>query len=68
MSREGDEPFVMGQGKCIRATDKAVLVRIDDKEIWVPQSVVHADSDVYRANDEGKVVVQAWWAERNGYA
>lgn len=67
MSREGDEPFVMGNGKCIRATDKAVLVRIGDNETWIPQSVVHDDSEVWTAGSEGKVVVKKWWAEKNGH-
>lgn len=68
MSREGDEPFIMGNGKCVRSTSKAVLVRIGDKEIWIPQSVVHDDSEVFKAGDEGKVVVLTWWAEKNGHA
>lgn len=67
MPREGDEPHVMGNGKCIRATDRAVLVRIGDKEIWIPQSVVHDDSEVFKEGDEGKIVTKQWWAERNGH-
>lgn len=68
MSRPGDEPHTMGEGKCIRATAKALLVRIGDKEVWVPQSVVHDDSEVFKDGDEGTFVVKLWWAEKNGHA
>lgn len=69
MSRfNNDETHLMGEGRCIRESDKAILVRIDDKETWVPKSVVHDDSEVWKKDDEGKLVVKLWWAEKNGHA
>lgn len=67
MPRTGDEPHTMGDGKCTRATEKALLVLIGDKETWVPQSVVHDDSEIYKVGDEGTLVVKRWWAEKNGH-
>lgn len=67
MSRPGDEAHTMGDGKCTRATEKALLVLIDGKETWVPQSVVHDDSEVWKVGDEGTLVVKQWWAEKNGH-
>jgi hypothetical protein len=65
----GNEPHTLGDGKIVRETDKAFLVRVDDKEIWVPKSCVHDDSEVYdMENDEGTIVVKRWWAEKNGHA
>ena len=56
---------------CIAQTDKAIKVRdIDDPfdtGFWVPQSVVHDDSEVYRLEDEGTLVVLRWWAVENGW-
>jgi len=65
----GNEPHTLGDGKIIRETDKALLIRANDKDIWVPKSVVHDDSEVFdMENDEGTVVVKRWWAEKNGHA
>jgi hypothetical protein len=38
-------------------------------EVWVPHSVIHDDSEVYDAkgNNEGKLVVQRWWADKQGW-
>ena len=63
-----DETHAMGEGRCTRETEKAILVRIDDKETWVPKSVVHDDSDVWKTGDEGTIIVKRWWAEKNGHA
>lgn len=63
-----DKTHAMGEGRCIRESEKAILVRIDDKETWIPKSVVHDDSDVWKKDDEGKIVVKLWWAEKNGHA
>jgi len=75
MSRDrddsGGEPHVLGEGKIIRATEKAVLAKIGDKEIWIPKSCIHDDSEAFSDNEnanEGSIVVLAWWAERNGHA
>lgn len=48
----------------IRATKKALLVRLDDREVWIPQSQIHDDSEVYQEGDEGELVVARWFAEK----
>ncbi len=61
----------LGQGQCVRQTDRAILVALESgEEKWIPSSVVHDDSEVYDANDNatGEVVVQRWWAEKEGLA
>jgi hypothetical protein len=64
----------LGKGKAIRATDKALLVRMEDEdfnkgenEVWIPRSVIHDDSECYEDGDDGKVVVESWWAEKQGW-
>ena len=55
--------------RCIRESAKAILcVGPTGKERWIPSSVVHDDSEVYRLNDKGTLVVKRWWAEREGLA
>ena len=51
-----------------KATERALLCRIDGSEHWVPQSQIHDDSEVYEKGGEGKLVVMRWWAEKNGLA
>lgn len=45
-----------------RETTDALLVTFDGRTLWVPKSIIHADSEVYREGDEGKLVVLEWWA------
>lgn len=57
----------LGNGKCLRETEKALLVELEDhdnREVWIPKSVIHDDSEVFDSekNAEGSVVVQEWWA------
>jgi hypothetical protein len=52
--------------KCIRETPKALLVVIEDDEMWVPKSVVDDDSEVYAEGHEGTLVVHEWWAQKEG--
>lgn len=49
-------------------TAKALLVRIESKSYWLPKSAIHDDSEVFDGldNSEGKLVVQQWWAEKEG--
>lgn len=63
-----DVPVLLGEATPIRETDKAVLFELDGEEIWIPKSVIHADSEVWSESDEpGSLVVNRWWAEKNGY-
>jgi hypothetical protein len=50
----------------VRATAKAVLVRIPalNGEFWVPQRVIHDDSEVYGAGHVGRLVILEWFGMR----
>lgn len=50
----------------LRQTEKALLVELDGKEIWVPQSQIDDDSEVFEAGGEGVLVVSEWWATERG--
>jgi hypothetical protein len=78
MTRDHDH-VVLDNVTALRATEKALLCRIpievpragqaprvEYREVWCPQSVISDDSEVYRRGDEGQLVVQAWWAEKEG--
>ncbi len=61
----------LGDGQLVRESEsgKAFLVRLDSgAEIWIPKSVLHDNSECYQLDDEGDVVVETWWAERENLA
>lgn len=67
----GTESEGVEVGVCVvkHVTDKALLVRFEDgREDWVPKSQIHDDSEVFQANQEGKMVVTAWYAKQKGWA
>ena len=47
-------------------TGLALLCIIDDKQIWIPKSVVHEDSEVSGEGDTGTIVVMRWFVEKQG--
>lgn len=52
---------------CTRSTPKAILVVLTSgASLWVPQSQVHADSEVWQQGDEGALVITRWLAEQKG--
>jgi hypothetical protein len=50
------------QAKAKRASAAALLVDIDGKDYWIPQSQIHEDSEVWKAGDEGELVIPEWLA------
>ncbi len=48
--------------EAIAETDKALLCRINGEEVWVPQSQIDEDSEVYTKGDRGTLIVTEWWA------
>ncbi len=48
--------------KVKRITAKAMLVDIDDEEVWLPLSQI-ADPDNYQEGDEGSLSVTEWIAK-----
>ncbi len=53
-----------GRGKA------AVLVKVENKEIWVPHVAIHEDNDFdwedAARGDEGTLIIQRWLAEKEG--
>ncbi len=51
-----------------RQTEKAILVAIPDMEdpVWIPQSQVDDDSEVWKEGDEGDLVISEWIASQKG--
>lgn len=54
------------EGKAIKATDDALLVEIDGKDVWFPRSQIVRESEVQEEGDEGTLVVTEWIAIEKG--
>ena len=63
-----DNHKVTFTGICIAETDSDLLIHFDfeDKKLWIPQSQIDEDSEVYRVGDEGFVVISEWIALKKG--
>lgn len=64
MSGMDDEGHDAGYAKAIAETDAAILVVILEDKFWIPKSVIHEDSEVFKKGGEGTLVVMEWWAEK----
>jgi len=55
---------------CVGESTAALKLRVSGtgRTFWVPKSVVHDDSEVYKDGSSGKLVVQEWFAEKEGWA
>lgn len=44
----------------------ALLIVIEGKAYWIPKSTIDDNSEVYRANQQGKFIIKRWMAEKKG--
>jgi hypothetical protein len=47
-------------------TAKAILVDVEGEEVWIPKSMIHDDSEVFRQGHTGTLIVSRWIAEQKG--
>lgn len=73
MEDDDDQPFSV-KARAVAESAKALKVELDlpdgKRQIWVPKSVIHDDSEVFdnAENKQGKLVLQAWFAREEGLA
>lgn len=68
-----EEGFVFGHATVVRIGKAAICVRArnSEKDVWVPDSQIHDDSDLHmksKPGEGGKLVVTKWLAEQRGWA
>ncbi len=60
----------LGQAEALRETTDALLVRLEDedgREVWFPKTQIDDESEVWKAGQEGELVVSDWIAEKKGF-
>jgi hypothetical protein len=50
----------------IANTDKAVLVRIEGADYWIPFSLIGEESTVWEKGDTGTLTIPVWLAKTKG--
>jgi hypothetical protein len=56
----------------VRETEKAVLIESenfdsDSCQEWIPKSQIHDDSEIWKADQKGDLVIHDWFARINGW-
>lgn len=67
---EGDVSCVsVGRCECIEEREKAILVTECEtgKNFWIPKSVLGDDSEVWKLDQIGDVVVKEWWYDNSAF-
>lgn len=66
--RPGEDGHVEYLGaRALRETGAGLLVLIPGHgEVWLPKAKIHDNSEVYRADTSGRLVIPLWLAEAKG--
>lgn len=58
-----DELFQIEDAELVAQTEKAILIKWDGEETWIPRSVIEG-SDLEEKGDVGCVEVKTWFAKK----
>jgi len=58
------ETFQIHDVIALKETEAALLVEIEGEEFWVPKSQIDDDSEVYKVDTEGTLIIPLWLAEK----
>ena len=64
---DGEDPINYSEdiARVLKDSGKALWVEtVTGVRFWVPQSVIHEDSDVYKMGTSGKLIVHQWFADK----
>jgi len=59
----------VGRCECIEEREKAILVIESEmgNQFWIPKSVIGDDSEVWKLDQIGDVVVKEWWYDNSAF-
>lgn len=64
---DDDEKVAWEDCKCVGESEKAIKIAgVKEQPAWFPKSVVHNDSECYKAGTDGTFVLKRWFAEKEG--
>lgn len=69
-SKEGNDPVTFEDCEGIRLNQSLLMLLVScdswDKDYWIPRSLIHDDSEVYRPGTTGTLIIPRWIAEKKG--
>lgn len=67
--KQEDKWVLVGPCMCIRETAKALLIRFEKQETWVPKSMLHPEeNEIEGTGHQGFLVLPEWLAKEKGWA
>lgn len=62
------ETFAIKNCAIVKQTPNAILVESDelDESLWVPQSQVSDDSEIWQEGESGTLLITEWFAKKSG--
>lgn len=60
------EKAIFEDVKVVDISDLAIRVDIEGKLLWIPNSQVDDDSEVWKSGDQGMLVISEWIANQKG--
>ena len=60
----------LGHARVLKDSGKAILVQADEMDsepIWIPHSGIDDDSEIWKEDQEGELIVKDWLAEKRGW-
>jgi hypothetical protein len=60
--------FKIEDCEIVKSTGKAILVESPNLEepLWIPNSQVHDDSEIWKQGETGTLTITEWWANKEG--
>jgi hypothetical protein len=55
--------YHLGNFKCKAKSNKAILIKINKKDVWIPVSQIL--SNIPNKNEEKDIIVREWWAKKH---
>jgi len=68
MSEFNNEVVEFVDAQCLKTTAQAALIKFEDRDepVWIPQSQIDDASEVWRAGDEGILIISEFCATAKG--
>jgi hypothetical protein len=65
-------PIKVKDCECVAQTPAALKIVSTEypfggKELWIPETAIHEDSEVYMDGHTGECVIEDWFAEKKGW-
>ena len=61
--------YIIEDAKIVKDTGKAILVNAPEfnEDVWIPQSQVDDNSEIWKEGESGDLLVTDWFAEKQGW-